>query len=138
MSGISILAGMKALVSGVTTPIYWPSMRVVPPDPPAPFVWVEISGLGGILLGSGSMPLSARNGFSRFHIFIPYGDPLEEAYTIADILTALYAAQANAGGCAGLQILAPTPPEIGAQSDDGLWYGVSISVPWVYWASAGA
>lgn len=138
MSGSSILAGMKALVSGVTTPIYWPSMRIIPPDPPSPFVWVEITGLGGTLLGSGTNPLSERAGFTRFHIFIPYGDAIEEAYAIADTLTGLYAVQANAGGCQGLQTFAPTAPEIGAQSDDGLWYGVSISAPWSYWASAGA
>lgn len=139
MSASEILAAFKVIGSSFTNgPIYWPNDRVVPPNPPSLYVWAEVTGLGADLLGSGTLPLSARRGFIRFHIFDAYGSASEGLYAAADVLTALFGAIANAGSVTGLNMMAPTTPEIGAQSDDGLWYGVSISVPWIYWAAATA
>lgn len=145
MSAAAILAAFKGLAVPFTTgAVYWPNDRLVPPDPPALFVWTEVTGLGSNLTGSGTQPLAARPGMIRFHVLIPNGDGIEQAYTAADALSALFAALPNAGGVQGLQTWAPTMPELGASSTDaagapdGLWYGVSVSVPWTYWASIGA
>ena len=139
MSATSILIAFKGIVAAFTTaPVYWPNEKIVTPDPPSPFVSAEITGLVADLLGSGTYPVSARHGFIRFHVMAPFGDALEELYGIADTLGGLFAVVANAGCVTGLNTFAPTAPEIGAQSEDGLWFGVSISVPWVYWATAAA
>ena len=138
MSATSVRTALQSRAPSISAPIYWPSDKIVPPEPPSPYIWANIEGLGSDLLGSGTRPLSSRPGFIRFNILIPYGYQIQEAYAIADTLDGIYSALTNAGGCQGLQTKAATLPEDGAQSTDGLWYGCSISVPFMYWAAAGA
>ena len=138
MSNAAVLAGLKSLAAGFANPIYWPGEKITPPEPPSAYVWAEVNGLGADLLGIGMQSLSARHGFVRFHILDAYGDSTEGQVAISDTLAALYGMLVNAAGVQGLNTFEPTPPETGAQSDDGLWFGVSISVPFVYWAGATA
>jgi Bacteriophage related domain of unknown function len=139
MSNSALLAALKSVAAGFTAcPVYWPNERTVTPEPPSAFVWAEVTGLSAELLTLGTANASARHGFIRFHVMVPFGDAMEEAYVLADALGGQFAALGNAGGCQGLQTFAPTTPEIGATSDDGLWYGASVSVPWTYWGPAAA
>jgi hypothetical protein len=101
-------------------------------------VFVEIRSLGGDLLGMGRQPVSARRGFLRFHVMAPFGDDISEASAIVDTLSGLFAVVAQAGGVTWLQTFAPTPPESGAEDDDGLWFVLSFSVNYSYWAGAAA
>lgn len=136
MSNASILAAFKAVGTGfVSGPLYWPNERIVTPDPPDIFVWVDITGLGASLLGTGTHSAIEQRGFLRFHIFVPYGEAIERAYAAADSLSSLFQVKTNIGSVVCLQTFTATPPEEGASSTDGNFFGVSISIPWVFWGS---
>lgn len=97
---------------------------------PAPFVWGEIRSLRSERLsGDGAGRSVIRDdGFIRFHVMVPKGTGDAGAYTLAETLAALFRVQYFGG----VQTLAPTPAEGGAGTDDGLYYGVSFSVPfWI-------
>lgn len=134
---LAVLAAIKSLAAPFTdAPIAWPNEAfTLPTDDygsPLPWIWAETNGLGATLIGLGSENLSEDHGFVRFHVMVPVGSGLEGATGLADTLSALYRAQ---NPISGLQLLAPSPPEFGASSDDGLYFGVSFSVPWTYWHS---
>ena len=117
-------------------PIFWPNETIAKPTDangnPAPFVLADFTTLRSeiIAIGAGPGTHALRDdGFIRFHIFVPENTGLDMALSLADSLATLFRGIAP---MTGLQTLAPSPPDSGAQSDDGLYYGVSFSVPYYY------
>lgn len=118
------------LASFTTCPVTQPNEQFSPPSPPSPWVYAETTGLGADLMGVGAHNVTAQHGFLRLHIMIPFGAGMDLAYSIADQLTGIFA---SAQPITGLQFDAATLPEVGAASDDGVYFGISVSVPFTYW-----
>ena len=136
MSNVTLLAALKGLAATFTDcAVIWPNEAFVPPvgdlGNALPFVWAEITGLGSELLGTGLQNLGVQHGFCRFHVMVPTNTAMEWPYGIADTLSGLYKAK---NPITGLQTYEPTAPETGATSDDGNYWGISISIPWDYWS----
>lgn len=136
MSAVALLAALKGLAATFSDcPIFWPNEIISRPTNdagmPEPFVWAEITGLNSEItsMGAPGQNWLKDDGFVRLHIMVPFGAALETPYAIADTLAGLFRI---ASPIDGLQTFAPTKPEPGAESDDGLYYGVSISVPYTY------
>jgi hypothetical protein len=130
----SVVAAFKTQAAAFTgCPLFWPNDTVVPPSPAAPYVWVERIGMNSEVLSMGTPGNNALrdDGYLRFHVLAPYGSGEDAINSIAESLASLYRATSPAN-LVGLQTLAPTPPELGAQSQDGQWFGVSFTVPYFY------
>ena len=125
----AVVEALKTLAASFAgCPLYWPNEVLAPPDPPAPFVWAELTGLASNVLSmatSGSH-LIKDDGFVRFHVATPFGSGTGQAYGLAEALATLFRLTTP---IAGLQILTPTPAQGGPGSDDGNWFIVSFSVP---------
>lgn len=122
-------------------PIGWPNEDF--PDPvspgghpvdangnPRPFIWGEIRSLrADRLSGDGrTKSLIQDEGFVRFHVMVPRGTGTDAAYALAEGLAAIFRVKSFGG----VQTLAPTPAEGGAETEDGNFFGVSFSVPfWI-------
>ena len=132
MSNATLRTAIQGLLASFTTcPVTQPNEQFVPSSPPAPWVYAEMTGIGADLLGTGVHNATAQHGFLRLHIMVPFGAGLDQAYSIADELTGFFAA---AQPIQTLQFGAATSPETGATSDDGVYFGVSVSVPYTYWS----
>lgn len=115
----------------LTTTIAWENEQFTPPEPPAAWIAVEVTGnlLSQASLGAGADGnLWREGGMVWLHVFVPAFTGSETARTYARNLVGLFR---------GLALNADTirfrDASIGlgqAGSDDGLWWRLSASVEW--------
>ena len=111
-------------------PIEWPNEAFTRPDPPAPFLSVEMAGDGmGAIEMSGQGAWQER-GQLFVHILAPTGTGTTAVRAIAKAVSDLFrnvSAEANALIYERQSIGMGEPEE-----DDGPWWVMSVSVAWKY------
>lgn len=125
------LADIKTRAAQYTTyPIWWPNDPITVPEPPAPWIYVEVRTIQAeriTLQGVGNCTIRIK-GFLRVHVMVPVNTGADLAFQVADALISLLAMQ----DYGIVRASAATAPEIGEGTSDGAWNAASFSIP-IWW-----
>lgn len=136
----SRLAGLRP----VELPIGWPNEGR--PDVidvggnPAPWAYAEVVGTGAEIRGVG-VPgdhVVVEDGLIMLTVFVPDGEGTGAAYALAGQLGEIFRVQQFYDAEPGVCIRSWTPRISGgdAGSDDGMWFAVTVTIPFQFWRRA--
>ncbi len=140
---VGALAAIKARVTGnwTTTPLAFSNENM--PDPkdtdgnPVPWVFFEIVSSGSDVVGSGvpGNQVIRYQGLIKCHVFVPTDTGIEVGFTHSVALGDIFKNQVFYNDTDGhyVRTLFPRIDEGTANSDDGLWYSVTATIPFEYW-----
>lgn len=113
--------------AGLGVPIAWPNEAFAPPEPPAPFVVVEISGDVSEPLELGPGAVWQEHGTLWCHVMTPAGVGIADALVLRKQIANLFRG------------LPPAPVvwrgaqmDPGGMSDDGAWHRLTLGVHYTY------
>jgi hypothetical protein len=113
-----------------TTTIAWQNDPFDKPEPPAPWVYFEVLSGGAEIesLAATGAHLYTYDGIIRAHVFAPRwsGAALAEQY--ADSIGNIF----RAATFSGVQCYAPSPGGAGPGDDDGVYWRVTVMIPFEY------
>lgn len=115
-------------LAGLT--VEWPNEAFTRPDPPAPFLSVEMAGDGMGAIEMGGQGAWQERGQLFLHVLVPTGTGTTGVRAIAKALSDLFrnvSTEANALIYERQSIGMGEPEE-----DDGPWWVMSVSVAWKY------
>lgn len=102
-----------------------------------PWVYLEIEGAGSTQRGVGAPgnQLWVDDGLIAVHVFVPVGKGAAKARQIASAVGEIYRAARFYDDVEGyfVRTFAPHVDGGGSGDDDGLWWRVSVSVPFEFW-----
>ena len=127
----ALLGGSLVRPDGPTVPLAWPNEPFDKPEPPAPWVLVEMSGhlLEAIEIGAASSNTWAEQGQVWCHCFVPSASGSDTARAVLKALSDLF----RANNPYRFVVFRAQSIGLGAPGDDdGAWWRLSMSVDWLY------
>ena len=141
---VAAIRSRVAAMRPVELPIGWPNEAR--PDVidangnPAPWAYAEVSSTGAEIRGVG-VPgdhVVVEEGVIMMTVFVPDGEGTATAYGLAGQLGEIFRVQQFYDAEPGVCIRTWTPRISGGDSgsDDGMWFAVSVSIPFQFWRRA--
>lgn len=138
MFGNIVTAIRQRMEAGFTAaPLSWPN-EDYQPTAQQPWVFAEVIGNGGDCTGFNSPGLRAAqdDGLIQAHVFVPEGTGTDDAYNLAGAIGDLFLMATFSGTGCRIACRKPSVGEAEPGSEDGLWWRVSVSIPFTAFYSA--